>query len=56
MVPDSTGGATRVRFDDRRRATMDNGAWLQSENYLDAVDRYEIELSGGASKLMVTSE
>jgi DNA-binding MarR family transcriptional regulator len=50
------GGATHVRFDDRKLASLHDGARLQSDGYLDAADRYEIELSGGASKLTVASD
>lgn len=43
------GGITELDAD------MSSGARLQSDGYLDAADRYEIELSGGASKLTVAS-
>lgn len=49
------GGATQVRFDNQKLASLSSGARLQSDDYPDAADRYEIELSGGASKLTVAS-
>jgi hypothetical protein len=47
------GGASRVRFDDRRFEPVDGELRLESAGYAGSADRYEIEIAGGVSDLRV---
>jgi DNA-binding MarR family transcriptional regulator len=49
------GGASRVRFDDRRFEPVDGEMRLESSGYDRSADRYEIEIAGGVSDLRVTA-
>lgn len=46
-------GASKLVFDDQRFGAIGGATRLQSLDYEEAVDRYDIEVSGGASKLTV---
>jgi len=48
-----TGGASSLVFDDQRLGAVGGVTRLQSNGYENATDRYELELSGGASHLTV---
>jgi DNA-binding MarR family transcriptional regulator len=47
------GGVSRLRFDGRRVEGVSGNLRLQTDDFADAGDRYEIELSGGASDLVI---
>jgi hypothetical protein len=47
------GGLTRLTFDDERIGSMGGNTRLVSPGAEEAVDRYEVEIGGGASKLMI---
>jgi hypothetical protein len=47
------GGVSRLHFDGRRTDAVSGNLRLQTDHFADASDRYEIELSGGASDLVI---
>jgi hypothetical protein len=46
-------GASKLAFDDQRFGAIGGETRLQTPDYQSAADRYDIEVSGGASKLTV---
>jgi hypothetical protein len=46
-------GASKLAFDDQHFGAIGGETRLQTPDYGDAADRYDIEVSGGASKLTV---
>lgn len=49
------GGAAGLAFDDQRFGAVSSDMRLQSPGYGEAARRYDVEVSGGASKLALTS-
>jgi hypothetical protein len=47
------GGATKLKFDDRRIGASGGELDLQSRNYEGATDRYDIAVTGGANNLSI---
>ena len=47
------GGVSHLRFDGNRTDSVSGNSRLQTEDYATAMNRYEIEVSGGASGLTV---
>ena len=47
-------GAASVQFDERRIAPIGSQTPVQSPDYSDATDRYDVELPGGAVTLIIT--
>jgi hypothetical protein len=47
------GGATKLKFDDRRIGASGGELNLQSRNYERATDRYDIAVTGGANNLSI---
>jgi hypothetical protein len=50
------GGVSRLRLDDQRMRSVGGDLRLQSAGFPGALDRYEIEISGGASDLTIEGE
>ena len=48
-------GASRLAFDEQRFGAIGGETRLQTGDYEDATDRYDVEVTGGASKLTVDS-
>jgi hypothetical protein len=48
-------GAASVKFDDRRMGSIAYGTPVESPDYGDATDRYEVELQGGVAQLTVSN-
>ena len=48
------GGASAIEFDRQRLSSSGGGTTLESAGASDALDRYELEINGGASKITVT--
>ena len=51
-----SGGATKLKFDDRRIGASGGELDLQSRNYEGATDRYDIAVTGGANNLSVDKQ
>jgi hypothetical protein len=51
-----TGGASRLAFDDERYGAVGGETQLETADAASAHDRYEIEVTGGASKLTIARE
>jgi DNA-binding MarR family transcriptional regulator len=49
-----SGGAARIDFDDQRLGGTGGHTVLESAGAADASDRYQIEITGGASRIIVT--
>jgi DNA-binding MarR family transcriptional regulator len=49
-----SGGAARIDFDDQRLGGTGGHTVLESSGAADASDRYQIEITGGASRIIVT--
>jgi hypothetical protein len=49
-----TGGAAKVALDDSSFGSVDGETRLQTPDFPGAADRYEIEVTGGASKLTLS--
>jgi hypothetical protein len=49
------GGASKLTFDDQHFGGVGGGIRLATQDAPNAADRYEIEITGGASKLMVVA-
>jgi hypothetical protein len=47
------GGVAHLRFDDRGIESVGGDLWLQSDDFVGAAHRYEIEIAGGVSELAV---
>ena len=47
------GGVSRLRFDGKILKTSGNSFRVQTKGFADAAERYEIEVSGGASELTI---
>lgn len=50
------GGASQLVFDDQRLGAVGGRTVLASPGFAEAVDRYEIRFTGGASQVTVTSD
>lgn len=50
------GGVARLRLDDQRMRSVGGDLRLQSAGFVGALDRYEIEISGGASDLTIEGQ
>ena len=50
-----TGGASQLAFDDQFLGAVGSRTVLASSGFADAVDRYEIRFTGGASQVTVTT-
>lgn len=48
-----SGGATHLKFDDRRIGAGGSELDLQDRDYVDAADRYDITVTGGANYLSI---
>jgi len=51
-----SGGASQLVFDDQRLGAVGGRTVLASGGFADAIDRYEIRFTGGASQVTVTTD
>jgi hypothetical protein len=51
-----SGGATKLKFDDRRVGASGGEVNLQSWNYEGAIERYDIAVTGGANNLSIDKQ
>jgi DNA-binding MarR family transcriptional regulator len=49
------GGASLLRLDGRQRGSESADVYIRSDGFTGAADRYELEVAGGASQVVVTS-
>ncbi len=47
------GGVSRLRFDDQKRESSGADLRISSPSYAKAPDRYELDLAGGVSRLVI---